>query len=139
MREILFRGKRLDNGEWVEGFYCSMAETTYAFKEDYERNPVATHHYIAYSQMTDWGLPNKMYLREVDPTTVGQYTGLTDKNGKRVFEGDILLNTTFGDKWVTEYEDGAFVLKLIGDIERVFLGIVVGFAVIGNIHDKEET
>lgn len=48
MRDILFRGKRLNNGEWVYGFYC------------------------------------------VDPSTVGQYTGLKDKNGKRIFEGDII-------------------------------------------------
>lgn len=46
MREILFRGKCIDNGEWVEGYYYKMSETTYCFKEDYERKPVPEHHYI---------------------------------------------------------------------------------------------
>lgn len=40
MREILFRGKCIDNGEWVEGYYYKMSKTTYCFKEDYERKPV---------------------------------------------------------------------------------------------------
>lgn len=53
MREILFKAKRLDNGEWVEGHYYKMPETTYCFKEDYEKNPVPIHHYIVFSRMTD--------------------------------------------------------------------------------------
>ena len=46
MREILFKGKYIGNGKWVEGFYYKTAETTYCFKEDYERNPIPVHHYI---------------------------------------------------------------------------------------------
>lgn len=90
MREILFKAKRIDNGEWVEGYYYKISETTYCFKEDYERNPVPEHHYILQERMTDWGLPNQIIQIEVDPETLCQFTGLCDKSGKKIWEGDII-------------------------------------------------
>ena len=68
MREILFRGERVDNGEWVYGFLVKMWGQYHIVDQNNE---------------------NSAYM--IEPESVGQYTGLKDKNGNKIFEGDILL------------------------------------------------
>lgn len=112
-REILFRGKRIDNGEWVEGNYIF---------EDFDR--VGIHQIGTIIQCF------------VIPETVGQFTGLLDKNGNKIFEGDI-LKAGNGHIGYADFSEGGFVLvcrchsnfaDLYGAIQEV----------IGNIHDNPE-
>ena len=102
MREILFRGKRPDNGEWVEGWY-----EMYPFG----RWPVKT------SIIPSEGAKAGHYEHvEVDSSTVGQYTGLKDKNGKQIFEGDMIKPFDDEiDKMVVEFHHGQFLLCLYGE------------------------
>lgn len=74
-RPIKFRAKRVDNGEWVYGCYCRCIEAVGMKKS----KPAI--------QETD---ENGLYFREIDLNTLGQFTGLCDKNGKEIYEGDIV-------------------------------------------------
>lgn len=129
MREILFRGKRKDNGEWVYG--------NYAVTDNNEKQ-----HFI---------FQNKAFEFEVDPETVGQYTGITDDNGKKIFEGDILGITN-------DDPDYDYITKVYLDCDTLCVDVQgqdydytsIGFAIeiwddecdqveiIGNIYDNPE-
>ena len=128
MREILFRGKQIDTGVWVEGFFCNE-NCDSVFSLMYEQANIIK--------------KGTGYWYSVIPNTVGQYTGLTDKNGKRIFEGDILQyknETCWVINWcaeetrfvVTGYIDGKKCEHIC--IDTVFRD----FEVIGNIHDNPE-
>ena len=131
MRDILFRGKRLDNGEWVRGnlFVSETDGRTYI---------------LAGSRLftIEW---------EVDQETVGQFTGLTDKNGKRIFEGDVVIydNSPYNaycepQKGVIAWRNGSLSFKYIPWASVMYRPLCSDdfFAakcdVIGNIHDNHE-
>lgn len=124
MREILFRGKRFDDGEWVYGFYSNTKGENGRF------------HYIQ----------DENSFVKVDPSTVGQYTGLTDKNGTKIFEGDILCtNSTVLSKLIVHWFErcGGFFLSDNKDIEAssltpIYSANLYKYVVIGNIYDNPE-
>ena len=136
MREILFRGKRLDNGEWVEGWY--QPETMIKHWDGIQETVGVT---IAY-KVEDGFLEDTL----VDPPTVGQYTGLKDKNGKRIFEGDIVhcLARMDESNCVVIFEEGEFRLVPEKNCKTYVTG--GGYhalrcfvkEVIGNIHDNQD-
>ncbi len=143
MREILFRGKRIDNGEWVHGDLVHVENKSYI--SYYYESPLST--FINEQiECDDISIVGVAPFIEVDLTTIGQYTGLTDKTGKKIFEGDIV-----------KYKSGSTVLFHKVVFERrngcAYFGIVVGenetwdfnnsfpstlFEIVGNIHDNPE-
>lgn len=115
MREVLYRGKRVDNGEWVYGYYYKIPAPPVCFKED--KKVVQDKHFIILEHpnyVPDWGMPRKMVQVEVDPETVGQCIGLPDKNGKKIYEGDFVA---FEDG--TSTEAGFMDFVSIGEVEWV--------------------
>ena len=122
MREIIFRGKRLDNGEWAEGYFVNLWMINYQ-----KHQPIIT--------------DNNAVSYDVDPSTVGQYTGLCDKNGKKIFEGDIMAFTAYGFDYIgtVEFADGSF--SVMCEHASPFLDQAVskhGAYIIGNMHDNPE-
>lgn len=129
-RQIIFRGKKVDNGEWTEGYLFKQWNRTFLL----------------------WGMTGDIpNMIEVIPETVGQFTGLTDKNGKKVFEGDIIdytWDTLCGGKehrtYVISYANNE--AKFVGDCVignprhslPTFEYIGERGEVIGNIYDNKE-
>lgn len=90
MREILFKAKRIDNGEWIQGYYYQIWEQGYIL----------------------WGMTNNVpNMIEVDSTTLCQYTGFTDKNDKRIWENDILCG-----RLDEEYPENITYKKVVWDM-----------------------
>lgn len=147
MRNILFRGKRADNGEWTEGFYVRLFEKKNGF---YQAN-----HYIfdgnirlgeeRYAGHGNYCQDVIICKKKIYEKTLGQFTGMTDKNGKNIFEGDIIRDNT-GECYIVEFRDGCFMFSCNDGVE-IYYDIMLPISknkqttykygeVIGNIHDN---
>lgn len=131
MREILFRGKRKDNGEWVEGCLCiSCDERVFiVYDEDFTLS----------SDCCGLHLISDRFF-EIIPETVGQFTGLLDKNGAKIFEGDIVREK--GTDYTPIYQNGIYMAYNVDKINNPYVSTQFnviwrnGCKVIGNIHDN---
>ena len=130
----LFRGKRVDTGEQIEGFYHRVTDNW---------THTNVHFITCFQDMPLTGETILTVQHRVDPDTVGECTGLRDKNGKLIFEGDIVEGCDFtvedGGFGVVGFDDGAFTVSG-NNIEGTFYENYWGldFEVIGNIHDNPE-
>ena len=104
VREILFRGKENPSGKWVEGFL------------------------VGHCHIGDW-----VSCAPIHSKTVGQFTGLTDKNDKRIFEGDIIKLSQSGKCYEVKYKSGCFCIGINWAISHE-----PDCEIIGNIHDNPE-
>lgn len=119
---ILFRGKRTDNGEWVQGYPCR---------------------YGWIGKEKDYIIPDyasALYTAEVDLETIGQYTGKTDTNGRKIFEGDIVWSDYEEERGVVQWDDDTARFIITFSTFALDFDSIYGseLEIIGNIYDDPE-
>lgn len=136
MREILFKGKRIDNGEWVEGYYTESKGKTF----------IGIDISIGIDDIFEVFCTPVIRWLEVDPETLCQFTGLCDKNGNKIWENDILMahldesypeDTTYE---TVEWGVAGWVTHEADSIDRQYLDEfdLEHFEVVGNIFDNKK-
>ena len=140
MREILFRGKSIKTNQWIYGgFHIWEKRQVCALSNDSLKDDEISY-VITVNSFADWNMPRTMHAVEVIADTVGQYTGLTDRNGNKIFEGDIVNILTENEEiGIIVYEDGGFIVRA-DKFSVDFINNINGtdVEVIGNKYDNPE-
>jgi uncharacterized phage protein (TIGR01671 family) len=140
MREIKFRGNRIDNNEMVKGSLLIEKIEKPTLKIDPIGEYKELEEITSYSICVDGGTKDGKVWCEVDPATVGQYTGLIDEKGAQVFEGDIV--ECYGEDSEVilvaevQFQEGGFCVQIDYDLQLIPLDAFgSAYKVIGNIHE----